>query len=530
MRKNMIKWIGCLALLTSSCFAAKAQTPVTPASVDRLKMESLWLRHTNNVAGAILDNPWHYALTDFEYQIEKGEFKRVQSGNDNNSFRFNTEGGGIYEALGGAYAWGEFHYDRSVLRGTKFNASLADPLRDMPYIIADPNPSKWINQNYSMQVKLASPLIWDQLILGVGATYENGIAAKQVDPRPKVLLSELSVNPAVVWTKGRHAVGADFVYLSHREDGSASNSNYRVPQMGWEMLFPGYFMEGEISSFGSITGLRNFNANGLGGGMQYGYEGPKFKVVASGKYRQTTENVTNSYTTPKRIGTTNKKEWTATAGAQFLFNDRNSLFADYKYYNRSIDGIEYIQIYNPEFEVQEWIVYGKYIKSNYSTVNHNFGLDYMISKEGRSDFSWMFGVNAQAEKLSDVYYLPESTQEVNNLLMKAYVKKNLVFGKRSSLLLTLEGFMNKNTGAEHNYGGYYESNVAYTQFALLDFYYLSSSYNGFTVDASYTISNIDRKQKTGLYFGASFNYVNPTSYKDYFDKRSILVLKAGLAF
>ncbi|MDD3522205.1 MAG: hypothetical protein PHC79_04545, partial [Bacteroidales bacterium] len=97
-------------------------------------------------------------------------------------------------------------------------------------------------------------------------------------------------------------------------------------------------------------------------------------------------------------------------------------------------------------------------------------------------------------------------------------------------LLTLEGFMNKNTDAEHNYGGYYESNVAYTQFALLDFYYLSSSYNGFTLDATYTISNIDRKQRTGVYVGASFNYVNPTSYKDYFDKRSTLLVKVGLAF
>ncbi|HKM31184.1 MAG: hypothetical protein GX281_01720 [Bacteroidales bacterium] len=530
MRKNMIKWIGCLALLISSGFAAKAQNPVTPASVDRLKMESLWIRHTNNVAGAILENPWHYALTDFEYQIEKGEFKRVQSGNDNNSFRFNTEGGGVYDALGGGYAWGEFHYDRSVLRGAKYNASLADPLRGMPFIIADPNPSKWINQNYSMQVKLATPLIWNQLILGVGATYENGIAAKQVDPRPKVLLSELSVNPSVIWTKGKHAIGADFVYLSHREDGSASNTNYRVPQMGWEILYPGYFMEGEISSFGSITGLRNFNANGLGGGLQYGYKAQQFRIVAGGEFRQTTEDVTNSYTTPKRIGTTNKKEWTGMAGAQFLFNDGNSLFADYTYYNRSIDGIEYIQIYNSEYESQEWIVYGKYIKSNYSTVNHNVGLQFMIAENDRRDFSWQFGVNATTEKLSDIYYLPESTQEIHNVLMKAYVKKNFVFGKRSNLLLTLEGFLNKNTDAEHKYGGYYEGNMAYTQFALVDFYYLSSSYNGFTLDANYTVTNIDRKNTMSLYVAASFNYVNPTSYKDYFDKRSTLVMKIGLAF
>ena len=114
--------------------------------------------------------------------------------------------------------------------------------------------------------------------------------------------------------------------------------------------------------------------------------------------------------------------------------------------------------------------------------------------------------------------------------MKAYVKKNFVFGKRSNLLLTLEGFLNKNTDAEHKYGGYYEGNMAYTQFALVDFYYLSSSYNGFTLDANYTVTNIDRKNTMSLYVAASFNYVNPTSYKDYFDKRSTLVMKIGLAF
>ena len=72
--------------------------------------------------------------------------------------------------------------------------------------------------------------------------------------------------------------------------------------------------------------------------------------------------------------------------------------------------------------------------------------------------------------------------------------------------------------------------MAYTQFALVDFYYLSSSYNGFTLDANYTVTNIDRKNTMSLYVAASFNYVNPTSYKDYFDKRSTLVMKIGLAF
>ena len=72
--------------------------------------------------------------------------------------------------------------------------------------------------------------------------------------------------------------------------------------------------------------------------------------------------------------------------------------------------------------------------------------------------------------------------------------------------------------------------MAYTQFALVDFYSLSSSYNGFTLDANFTITNIDRKNTKSLSVAASFNYVTPTSYKDYFDKRSPMVMKVGLAF
>lgn len=105
----------------------------------------------------------------------------------------------------------------------KYNASLIDPLRGTPFFIADTYKSKWINQLYDMTVKAAAPKLWDRLIFGIEATYQNGQGAKQHDPRPLVSLSKFEIKPGVTVTLGKHAIGANYQYYSRREDGTASN-------------------------------------------------------------------------------------------------------------------------------------------------------------------------------------------------------------------------------------------------------------------------------------------------------------------
>lgn len=80
------------------------------------------------------------------------------------------------KALKGAFIWGSFEYSRDQLRDAEYNASLIDPLRGTPFFIADTYKSKWINQLYDMTVKAAAPKLWDRLIFGIEATYQNGRA------------------------------------------------------------------------------------------------------------------------------------------------------------------------------------------------------------------------------------------------------------------------------------------------------------------------------------------------------------------
>ncbi len=65
--------------------------------------------------------------------------------------------------------------------------------------------------------------------------------------------------------------GLNFDYYSRREDGSAGNSNNRRDQQVWELRGLGFHSEGVIGGVGGVEGLRNCNANNLGGGIQYSY-------------------------------------------------------------------------------------------------------------------------------------------------------------------------------------------------------------------------------------------------------------------
>lgn len=70
-----------------------------------MKMQNLWLEHTSNAAGAILDNTVRYSTVSLGYDIGNGTFRRPQEGKRVNSLDFKTEGGGIYEGLHGMYVW-----------------------------------------------------------------------------------------------------------------------------------------------------------------------------------------------------------------------------------------------------------------------------------------------------------------------------------------------------------------------------------------------------------------------------------------
>ena len=237
----------------------------------------------------------------------------------------------------------------------------------------------------------------------------------------------------------------------------------------------------------------------------------------------------NNYTIPKIIGTTKENTWDVKGNLMWSINPNHSLFAEVEYYNRSIDGIEYIQEWDNTYEVSQWIVISKNIRSNFSTQRTTAKVDYMKNK-GNS-YTWWAGLEIEKEALSDIYYLPRSTQDVENLYIKAHVKKNFIFGL-NSIVLGVNGGMKKNQSGELTYSGNYADSDIYKNMVLRDFYYLSSSalYGG--LELGYTRGGLF-KSNSSLFVNMKANLMKPENIADSqysFTEFGSIVIKAGLTF
>ena len=237
----------------------------------------------------------------------------------------------------------------------------------------------------------------------------------------------------------------------------------------------------------------------------------------------------NNYTIPKIIGTTKENTWEAKANLMWNICNNHSLFAEVSYYDRSIDGIEYIQEWNNTYEESKWEVISKNIRSNFSTKRISAKIDYM-EKKGNS-YGWWAGIEIQNEKLSDIYYLPLSTQNVENLYLMGNLKYNFIFGKNAILVGT--GFGCKlNQASAISYTGNYADSDIYKNMVLRDFYYLSSSalYGG--LELGYTRGGLF-KSNSSFFVNMKANLMKPENIADSqhsFTEFGSIIVKAGLTF
>lgn len=506
--------------------AQQSDSLSSPQSLERKRMESLWFSATDNAAGAQLDQMGRFGSLGINYNHSEGDFQPTQRGRNNDGYGFSTDGGGEFDNLKGAFLWGYFDYSHDKIREARYNASLIDPLRGTPFYLADRNVSDWIHQNYQLGLKAATPVMGRHWVLGIGVDYQNAQGAKQIDPRPNVQLSKFAITPSVAFTAGRHTVGANYSYRSRREDGTAQNSISLITQPVWEVVAPGFYNTAEVGS-GSFSGLRAYNANAMGGGVQYGYATDRLRLLLAAEYDFEVEDVNNHYTTPKTIGTTRQSEWAAKARLNYDFGRRSALLVEADYLNRSIDGIEYVQVYDSSHEVAQWIVISKNVRSNFSTERLRLKADYML-KRGNS-YSWLVGFDVERETLSDIYYLPRSTQKVESVVASARVKKNFSFG-RNSILVGARYALKENLDNEHTYAGNYADSEIYKNMVLRDFDYLRRDASALDFELGYSRGGVF-KSLSSLFLNLEGRYLSPRGEGAFdFDDHLQLMLKTGLTF
>lgn len=543
---NYLKLTGSLLIASCISIGASAQQPEagsastedtagyvvsrnnTPASLERLKVENLHFSHSKNASGIQLDSIDYYSQVALGLDREKGSLKRVQEGANNTAYSFSTDGGGRIAGLHDTYVWGRFSYTRENLGDAEYNATLFDPLRGTPFYLADPNKSDWINQLFDMEVKAATPVLWRHLVIGVDLAYQNGQAAKQLDPRPLTSLSKFEINPGLTVLLGqKHALGAYYHYHSRREDGAASNSVTLVNQTVYVMNYPGFFINAEIGSL-NADNQRIYNANCMGVGGEYTFRTKGVHLLLSGNYTQEVEDVTDSYTTPKMVGTTIDERYSVALNAHFTLSRANALYFNLSYDHRSIDGIQYVQEYDNSFEVAKWIIKAKNIRSNSSSAYLRGSLQYMRTTRGNA-YDWTVGLGFESEALDNIYYFPHSTQNIKNLAFNLFGRKNFRIGTRHAILAGVHAALKTNSDNAVDYNGYKADTECYKDFTLRDFYSLGTGYTSYGGEVTYSLSNLFG-ERGSFFVSASADYFKATDHEELFNDRLLASFKLGLIF
>jgi len=480
----------------------------SPAALELLKEQRLWF-NTSNAAGAILDNSLNYSEVKIGYDQQWGDYHRPQDGQRVNNAGVDCEG---FMNLNSALVWGSFSFKQRNVKETRFNASIADPFRGMPFFYADEHISDWHNQNYDMKFRASTPLYWGKFAAGIEGVYRAQIAAKQLDPRVDTRYFELGLNPGIVYAiNHNHSIGADFQYSAVKEDSRMDNVNATVPQTYY--LLYGLGMSSKQIGDGNRS---DYHGHVVGGGLQYNYRMSTLNFLLSGDYTRHVENVDNNPTVPEKKASIKDDLWKISL--QFRqdgenWSNRLALGTDL----RNIKGIQYVNEYDNNETNPSWVVMNHNIRSTFKTTS--LSADYSIVRKRNNEYSWRVDAGVSYVKEDDSYILPEASKNHENIYSHVAGKYNFALGKSYNrrLLVALNCGYLANLCGNYKFSELMPKYPTLTELEPADISYLTSNAWNFGAAATYS-QQVKSDYRMNCYVRAEFNYVRVNSY-DYHNRR-----------
>lgn len=504
---------------TSIVSAQESNTTPQRAEIDLLKYQSLW-KKSGNAAGLLLDKPFQYSTLDVSYDQYGGNFRRPQQPGSGNSQSIHTEGNLLVSDY---FLTGSFSYKRDNIKDAEFNASIIDPFRGMPFIIADLNSSDWNNQHYDLRFAIATPKFKDKWSFGLKGTYQASSGAKQRDVRTANNYYKINVEPGIVFSASdEHNFGLNLAYSNFKEEARMLNVNVYFDQTYYELLGLGT----AVSYVGSGRSNNNIG-DGAGVGFQYNYKGD-INIMADVSYNLEAEDVDVSFTLPREAASVLRKIWNAglsfqKVGAEYIQG------LDLSIYNRDMDGIQYITERDGSSAQIGYITVFKSIRSTYSTQRLSAKYNLISKINESSAYSWKLNAGVVYEKLNDEYLLPNSQKQFENVLFTLGGEKNfkLSDAKASRLLVGLELGYNDNKSGKYDYNGAHSDYPIVTNLEQNDFNYLTSNYFSVSVPVTYS-QQLNQTSRTSVFIKAYGNYMKTDNFN--YNERYAVGLSIGSNF
>lgn len=514
--KGLLLTAVALQLMTYTT-AQEQRTLSSPLSIELRKARATWFE-SNNGAGIGLDSLQSYSSLEAGYQMTDGEFKRVQQGEKERQLNVATEGG---QQLGNAYAWGHFSYNNETVRNSRFNTAMLDPYRGVPYYPVDPNLSDWKQQHYNLQMRVSSKPLLNRYLLGIQAEYKAETGAKQVDPRSELFLYSINVKPGIAAIFGSHRVGLNLEYENMiQETRGHSNSDNQVNQDVFVMRGLGNHYTAVIGGLQSLSSFV-YDANKVGAGLQYAWQKRDLRLFAEGGYSYRVEEAVRDITKPRKEGTL--RQQALYANATLLHESVNLNRVDLSLQSDRTDGIEFVQVLDNTYEVQQWIDLYSSIRSTYR--RETVRLSYDFYRNAEKEYSWKTGFYALYTVRDDRYVMPASHLKIRDLYLGADAKLNLPSRGNSRWVLGADVVRKENREGDYLYGGADPESIVITEFMNPDVACLIQDY--YKVGGSISYFAALSSRKSGAYLKLTADYYKPTEGDDV---RVITRLGMGLTF
>lgn len=471
MRRSSFHFATMALALLPLLAGAQGRLVYSPASVEDQISRTLWFS-SENAAGLAFKPLADFHVVDFSYGYDRGDWHRVQSGEQTGTFLFDTQGA---QAVGKTRLWGHFSYGNVTDRGAAFNTVLYDPYDErMMFSVADPVSSDWKRQAYDMEFKVAVPFS-DAWAGGLHLRYTDRIGAKQMDPRSETYKYSLDVRPSLLLRSGRSSFGLSLHYSNVFERSVPTLSNVSQHQDAYVLRGLGNYVLEMVGSGGLSTLFHRCHVGGLA--LQYGHDGA-VELLSELKADYHMTKSTESATSPYILGSTGMLDL---SGRFQLLSEAWMLSADGGW--RMTDATEYVSLWNISEGI--WEVKSTAVTGKYATSRASLAYDRFIGRSADTPYLWKLGGRVDWTDKNDCYLLPESSFTYDNLTLGLTADRLFPMdGAELDLSLSLTG--NLNLSGSYVYSGIHPDDPPAAVWYPLDAEILTSHYGQVGLDAAFS--------------------------------------------
>lgn len=374
--------------------------------------------------------------------ITSGSFHRPQEADTETGIFFIADGD---RQVGRFRLKGRFDFRQSFENGIRY-ASTFNPLRDMPYIIADSTGGNWRKQDYSMWADISAHIA-GPLYAGLSIDLEAGRGAKKVDPRPQASMNVIGFTPALSLKMGRAGtISAGFAYTAFKEVSNMILYDSSTPQKLYLLKGLGQYT---YEIFSNTERERKYAGDNIGALLSWKYSSGHSSVSVSGGYRNGRETVFDiDYNKPHYRGRYITDRYSA--GASYSYDsERLGIDINAEYSGSRGSGREFVQYFDSSPEVNSWITDSE-IPGRYIRKKDNAGGEALIYIKSDGKSIWAFRAKAVYGRDRQTYRAMSSSMAISSFSPEAGAMRNL-YWKNSEMSIGLSGGYRFNLGDDLMY-------------------------------------------------------------------------------